>query len=56
MPKVKETKNFFPYEDNPERGDYIEKVTDPRQTYYAAKPMNAEDEVPWWSSLKKKNG
>ncbi|MBI5843127.1 MAG: benzylsuccinate synthase gamma subunit family protein [Deltaproteobacteria bacterium] len=44
--KYKESKNFFPHQDNPNRGDYVERVVDPRQAYYKVKPVNAEDEVP----------
>lgn len=44
--KYRESKNFFPYPDNPERGDYVERVVDPRQAYYKSRPVNADDEVP----------
>ncbi|MDI6795829.1 MAG: benzylsuccinate synthase gamma subunit family protein [Desulfatibacillaceae bacterium] len=44
--KYKESKNFFPHSDNPQRGDFVERVVDPRQAYYKVKPVNADDEIP----------
>jgi benzylsuccinate synthase len=44
--KYKESENFFAYQENPQRGDYVERVVDPRQAYYKVRPVNAEDDIP----------
>jgi len=33
--KYKDSKNFFPHPDNPQRGDFVERVVDPRQAVVA---------------------
>ena len=45
MPKWGESKNFFPFEDDPSKGDIVVRVVDPRQAYYKSIPANADDEV-----------
>ena len=45
MVQYKDAKNFFPYPDDSSRGEYIVRVVDPKQSYYSAKPVNAEDDA-----------
>ena len=45
MPTCKECKKFFPLEDNPARGDCVRRVIDPRQAYYKAKPVDADQDA-----------
>ena len=45
MARWRESKNFFPQEDDPEKGDLVIRVVDPRQAYYMSVPVNADDEV-----------
>ncbi|MBN2178400.1 MAG: benzylsuccinate synthase gamma subunit family protein [Deltaproteobacteria bacterium] len=54
MPKCEECKNFFPWEDNPRKGDCVERAVDPRQAYYKAKPVNADQDSADCSSFQKK--
>ena len=42
MPTCKECKNFFPLEENPDKGDCVRRVVDPRQAYHKAKPVEAD--------------
>jgi len=42
MPTCKECKNFFPIEENPERGDCVQRGVDPRQSYYTAMEKAAD--------------
>ena len=41
MVTCKDCKCFFITEENPEKGDCVERVVDPRQAYYKAKPVDA---------------
>jgi benzylsuccinate synthase len=41
MPTCKECGRFFPLDDNPVKGDCVERVVDPRQSYYTAKVVDA---------------
>lgn len=34
---------FFPFEDDPEKGDLVERVIDARCAYWTSKPMNKSD-------------
>lgn len=54
MTTCKDCKRFFPLEDNPDKGDCVERIVDPRQAYYKAKPVNAGDEAAACSSFQKK--
>lgn len=45
MPACKECKWFFPLEDDPEKGDCIRRETDPKQSYWTAKPKKAADDA-----------
>jgi len=31
-------KHFFPHDNDSQKGDYVQRVVDPRQAYYCAKP------------------
>jgi benzylsuccinate synthase len=54
MAACKECKSFFPLEDNPNRGDCVQRVVDPRQAYYKAKPVDANKDASKCSSFQKK--
>ena len=54
MTTCNDCKRFFPLEDNPEQGDCVQRVVDPRQAYYKAKPANAVDDAAACSSFQKK--
>lgn len=54
MPTCEECKNYFPIEDEPRKGDCVERVVDPRQAYYKAKPVNADDDATTCPSFQKK--
>ncbi|MBS3758775.1 MAG: benzylsuccinate synthase gamma subunit family protein [Desulfobacterales bacterium] len=54
MTTCQECKNFFPLEEDPNRGDCVQRVKDPRQAYYQAKPVNAEDDASACASFQKK--
>jgi len=54
MVKYKDAKNFFPYKDDPSRGDYVTRVVDPRQAYYTSKPVNADDDASKEPTFQKK--
>ena len=45
MPTCKECKQFFPMEENPDQGDCVQRVVDPRQAYYKAKPVDVHEEA-----------
>ncbi len=45
MTTCQECQRFFPLEENPAQGDCVRRVVDPRQAYYQAKPVKAEDDV-----------
>ena len=45
MPFCKECKKFFPIKGDPKNGDCVERVVDPRQAYYKAKPVVAEKDA-----------
>jgi len=54
MPTCQECKNFFPIEENPERGDCVQKGVDPRQSYYTAREVAADMDASECSSFQKK--
>ncbi|MFO8113346.1 MAG: benzylsuccinate synthase gamma subunit family protein [Desulfosalsimonadaceae bacterium] len=54
MTTCQECKRFFPLEEAPEKGDCVERVADPRQAYYKAKPVNAGDDATACASFSKK--
>lgn len=54
MTTCQECKSFFPLEDKPDKGDCIQRVVDPRQAFYHAKPVAAEDDAKECASFNKK--
>ena len=54
MATCKECKNFFPLEDDPSTGDCVMRVVDPRQAYYKAKPVDADQDASNCPSFQKK--
>lgn len=42
MATCNECKQFFPMQENPEKGDCVQRVVDPRQAYYKSKPVDAD--------------
>ena len=54
MTACNECKNFFPVEDDPSQGDCVQRVVDPRQAYYKAKPVVADAEASKCSQFNKK--
>jgi len=49
-----ECRKFFPLEDDPQKGDCVQRVIDPRQAYYQAKPVTADKESSSCPSFEKK--
>jgi benzylsuccinate synthase len=54
MAACKDCKCFFALEEHPERGDCVQRVVDPRQAYYKAKPVDAEQDASACTSFQKK--
>ncbi|MDY6933839.1 MAG: benzylsuccinate synthase gamma subunit family protein [Spirochaetota bacterium] len=54
MPTCVECKSFFALEEDPSRGDCVMRVVDPRQAYYKAKPMAADEDASKCTSFQKK--
>jgi benzylsuccinate synthase len=54
MPKCKDCKCFFAFEENPEKGDCVQRVVDPRQAYYKARPVAADQGASGCGSFQKK--
>ncbi|HLE17782.1 MAG TPA: benzylsuccinate synthase gamma subunit family protein [Syntrophales bacterium] len=54
MATCDECKNFFPLEDDPSTGDCVQRVVDPRQAYYKARPVTAETDASKCSTFQKK--
>jgi benzylsuccinate synthase len=54
MATCKDCKSFFPLEEDSAKGDCVRRVVDPRQAYYQAKPVKAEDNAASCSSFQKK--
>ena len=53
MAMCSECKNFFAQEDDPTIGDCVQRVVDPRQAYYKAKPVEADMDVSKCTSFQK---
>lgn len=49
-----ECKNFFKDQEDESIGDCIQRVVDPRQAYYQAKPVEAEQDSSDCSAFQKK--
>jgi len=54
MATCKECKSFFPLEDDPSTGDCVQRVVDPRQAYYQAKPVEEGHDASKCASFQKK--
>ena len=54
MTTCNECKKFFPLEDDPQKGDCVQRVTDPRQAFYQAKPVQADKNASSCASFEKK--
>ena len=54
MPFCKECKKFFPIKEDPKKGDCVQRVVDPRQGYYKAKPVGPDMDASACSSFEKK--
>ena len=54
MATCDECKGFFALEDDPTTGDCVQRVVDPRQAYYQAKPVEADQDASGCSSFQKK--
>ncbi|MBE0480277.1 MAG: benzylsuccinate synthase gamma subunit family protein [Dehalococcoidia bacterium] len=55
MPTCNECRSFFPLDENPDKGDCVQRVVDPRQGYYRAKPVTADQDSSKCSSFQKKS-
>jgi benzylsuccinate synthase len=53
MAICKDCKCFFVFEDNPEKGDCVQRVVDPRQAYCKAKPVEADQDASNCSSFQR---
>ena len=45
MPTCSECKQFFQMDENPDKGECVRRVVDPRQAYYKAKSVDADKEA-----------
>jgi len=54
MTTCNECTNFFPIEDDSSQGDCVQRVVDPRQAYYKAKPVATDAEASKCDQFKKK--
>ena len=54
MAECNECKSFFPLEDDASTGDCVRRVVDPRQAYYQAKPVEADNDAASCASFQKK--
>ena len=54
VPTCKECSSFFPLDENPQKGDCVRRVVDPRQGYYTAKPELAEQDASKCPSFQKR--
>ncbi len=54
MATCSECANFFPLEDDSSRGDCVQRVVDPRQAYYKAKPVDADNDASKCEQFNKK--
>ena len=54
MPTCVECKSFFPIEEEPGKGDCVQKGVDARQTYFTARVVPAENDASTCDSFQKK--
>ena len=45
MASCNECRQFFPIDEDPDKGDCVRRVVDPRQAYYRAKPVDSDREA-----------
>ena len=53
MATGRDCKCFFDFEDNSDKGDCVQRVVDPRQAYYKAKPVEADQDASSCSSFQR---
>ena len=54
MSTCSECKSFFPREDEPETGDCVQRVVDPRQAYFKSVPVAPDKDASGCESFQKK--
>jgi benzylsuccinate synthase len=54
MATCKECRCFFASKETPEKGDCVHRVVDPRQAYYKARPVDAQQDAASCDSFQKK--
>ena len=54
MATCKECKRYFPIDQDPKKGDCVERVVDPRQAYFKARPVQADQDASKCASFQKK--
>ncbi len=54
MPTCKECKSYFPREEQPDQGDCVQRVVDPRQAYYKSKPQAPDNDASGCDQFTKK--
>ncbi|MFP4445852.1 MAG: benzylsuccinate synthase gamma subunit family protein [Desulfosudaceae bacterium] len=54
MAACNECKHFFPLAEQPENGDCVKRGEDPRQAFYMAKPVAAEQDAASCPDFQKK--
>ena len=54
MATCSECKSFFTLEDDLSKGDCVRRIVDPRQAYYQAKPVEADQDASTCVSFQKK--
>jgi benzylsuccinate synthase len=54
MATCRDCKCFFVIVEDSEKGDCVRRVVDPRQAYYKAKPVEAEQDASGCSSFQRK--
>jgi benzylsuccinate synthase len=53
MATCNECKCFFKLEEDPENGDCVQRVVDPRQAYYRARPVEVKKDASSCNSFQK---
>jgi benzylsuccinate synthase len=54
MITCKDCRKYHPWEEDPQKGDCIQKVIDPRQAFYESKPVQADKNASTCSLFDKK--
>ncbi len=55
MATCSECKQFFRRDENPDRGDCVRRVVDPRQAHYKARPVESDREAGGCPDFRKKS-